>query len=555
MQTGSVSSDPSVDASEADGDAPSFGIPRGQSVALGVCAAVCLMVPFILWLTGSRSEMLENRAPTEMPELSWSAVSDGSYFSQLETKMVETFPWRTDIIEDQAKFRWNVLGDSPNPDKVLLGRDDWMFYRRAVLEPCHMGDFVEPTVAEMLRVSRMAYAMGADPLTVVPPVKQAIYPEQMTSTLRDFASCSFDAENRFRAALLETPFPRFVDAWAVLQQEKDAGGQVYWTRDTHWNSLGAAVTGAAIMDNYLPDANAIDGLEYVRTLPYRGDIAILGALQETEQTERWVLKRPKPIERNNFQLDYSVSDDASKVRELSVETREQKVEGLPMVDDLLLLGDSFRLNIREMLAAFAYRFQVVQWDRYQPSWLVDRVEEGATLVLQSVDRLSDRRYLDRDLGDHMTYAVVERFARDLRAGQSIDVDAGTADVTISSVDLDGAADEGMVKIPSSAREGISADQPQAMLVVRVGGDLADPPEEASIRLEADGAGVPDPQALSAEPIAPEGWALHRTSDGAPFAIMVIDDSTTDVQINTLDGDPVTIEQAWVITTADRATAR
>lgn len=541
-------SDEARSGDRAESDSP---IPRSHALAIGICASLCLLVPFGLWLTGRRSPMLENRAPTKTPELSWSAVSDGSYFSDLETKMVETFPLRTRVVEAQAMFRWKVLDDSPNPDKVLLGTDGWMYYRRAVQEPCHMGEFVEPTVAEMLRVSRMAYAMGADPLTVVPPVKQAIYPEHMTDTLREFAACAIDAQERLRAALLVAPFPRFVDAWGVLEEAKSVHGPthiLYWMRDTHWNSLGAAVTGAAIMNDYLPQADAAGGLSFVRSLPYRGDIAVLGGLQATEQTERWVLKRPKAVERTNGDTDYVVSDDAAKRRGLSVETRDAVVDGLPMLDDLVLLGDSFRLNIREMLAAFAHQFQVVQWDRYQPSWLIDRVEAGATLVLESVDRLSDRRYLDRDLGDHMTYAVVQRFAGDV--DQPIDVDGGTAEFSIAPIADAGGFANGVVQIDGAVTETVDDEAPQTMLVVQVGGALVEPDDHVQVRINADGPGVPDPQALSAEPIAPEGWTLHRTSDGSPFAVVVIDSTTDQVTLETLAGNAIDVENAWVITTTD-----
>jgi hypothetical protein len=199
----------------------------------------------------------------------------------------DNFGFRSTLIYYFQDFRFRN-GLLTHNDKVLLGKDHWLFYSQRP----HMGFLRErgftslsENQLESWRVyieNRTAFlkTWGIPYLLVICPEKQSIYPEQMPKDMEAWVdgpgTYAPGATDQFLAYLKEHHSQAHVlDLRPVLRdyKKKHPDQQLYFTADTHWNDMGAYVGYTAIMaevQKLLPQYKfEVQKLVDFRKVPYK----------------------------------------------------------------------------------------------------------------------------------------------------------------------------------------------------------------------------------------------------------------------------------------------
>lgn len=197
----------------------------------GICLA-CLLASMILLITlfgliakdRTFSEN-ENRNLAQKPELSWTAVKDGSYLSDLSTYYADQFPGRDSWLSIQLWLN-RALG-SREAGGVYLCKDDYLMqvpgdaneeYLEKNLKAMEAFAKAYPSVNMVATVAPNAVTVHADKLPKNAPVRDQ----------------RADLE-RLDAALSKV---NFVDVTEKLCE--NSAEQMFYRTDHHWTSLAAA---------------------------------------------------------------------------------------------------------------------------------------------------------------------------------------------------------------------------------------------------------------------------------------------------------------------------
>ena len=227
------------------------------SIALPLTAMICRV--------DSTFVLEENRTLASRPELVLSE-SLGEFPAKFEAYFNDQFGFRRRLIHWQNFIKVAALGVSPSA-KVVLGRDDWLYYGDIELDYYRAIKPFGPKQLEQWRrllESRRDWlaARSSRYVVVIPPNKSTIYPEHMPAVYNK-------VEPRSRLdQLLEHLKARssvvVVDLREPLFAAK-AKHQVYYRTDTHWNNRGAYVGYTMIIEalaQWFPDFKATPRSEF-----------------------------------------------------------------------------------------------------------------------------------------------------------------------------------------------------------------------------------------------------------------------------------------------------
>jgi alginate O-acetyltransferase complex protein AlgJ len=248
------------------------------SIALPLTAMICRV--------DSTFELEENRTLASRPQLALSLQSLGEFPAKFEAYFSDQFGFRRRLIHWQNFIKVAALGVSPSA-KVVLGRDDWLYFSDIELDYYRAIKPFRPEVLEQWRrqlESRRDWlaARSIPYLVVIAPNKSTIYPERMPAAYNK-------VEPRSRLdQLLEHLKSRssvvVVDLREPLLAAKSKH-QVYYRTDTHWNSRGAYVGYTTIIEvlaKWFPDFKATPRSEFPEVeFHQRGrDLASLMAMRD-----------------------------------------------------------------------------------------------------------------------------------------------------------------------------------------------------------------------------------------------------------------------------------
>ncbi|WGU40275.1 hypothetical protein [Phenylobacterium sp. NIBR 498073] len=211
-----------------------------------IAGAVALMVAaFCLPAVLPKPDLREGRKLAPPPALS-SGITEAR--RQTDAYVADNFPARPLLIStlNLARLKLGVSGS----DKVLIGRDGWLFYNDGSLLGAARGayrlgaDEARSLLANLEARSDYLQARGASYLVVAAPVREAIYPE--------FAPSWFHLDpsrySRAAEALANEATPgRLLYLEAAVTAAKTAGVTTFSKHDTHWTGDGAYAGYGAIM--------------------------------------------------------------------------------------------------------------------------------------------------------------------------------------------------------------------------------------------------------------------------------------------------------------------
>lgn len=198
-----------------------------------LCAPVLSQRPFV---------NIENRTMnTEFP--AFTAQGYAEYPGKVEAFVVDTIPFRGEIIQGHSVILYGAFHTSP-ADDVLLGRDGWLFYNTAPLIDNYSGTNLPPQeeldrmYTNFTGLQNYLEGKGIRLYVAVAPEKQTVYPEYMPDGIprADVSVAQYIGD--FITRNMDIDYVHLKD---VLLDAKTDDAYLYYTADTHWCGLGAYV--------------------------------------------------------------------------------------------------------------------------------------------------------------------------------------------------------------------------------------------------------------------------------------------------------------------------
>ncbi len=338
------------------------------SFSLIVIFVLILAIPFILnnFKKNETVSNMENRKLKEKPEFQFSK----DYFINYEEYYNDNFIFRNKLIGAHTLLKSNVFRSSPFPDKVLFGKDKFLFnntpeafvsYSKINLLPSDSLAVVVKTLTERkqkLNEKNIKYYFGFF------PNKHTIYSENLPYSMKIQIKDTTSLANQLKTALAKRDFDFFNPTEALLKSKNNH--LLYLKLDTHWNNEGAYIAYKSFFD-YYKDLN-------ITPLP-RSEFRIryvtqtfgdLTKMMGTKKIYGYIENRPL-FELKNKDFAFKRLEVGDLPR-LAIHTLNENVKNRQKV---LFFGDSFSDNI---VGFFSLHFYDVVYlrDSYNQA-MVDKI--------------------------------------------------------------------------------------------------------------------------------------------------------------------------------------
>lgn len=210
----------------------------GFIVFLGVFLLMCLW-PLVGMAIAGPSEAAANEILAAPPSFT---SADGSFNTKIlhdaSDYFADHFASRQELITVNAKLEAALFGESAE-EKVLLGKDGWLFYRSTLDDYQGQNLLTDREIRSAARclalVQEYARERGCAFLFTVAPNKNTLYPEYMPGRcLRSDVPGNLD---RLSEALRDENVS-YADLKAAFLAEDSV---LYQRLDSHWSNLGAAL--------------------------------------------------------------------------------------------------------------------------------------------------------------------------------------------------------------------------------------------------------------------------------------------------------------------------
>ncbi len=242
-------------------------------------------------------ELNEKRTLAAKPSLVGDWESLRAFPKQFEAYYNDHFGFRKRLIHLLALFRLNVLGVSPNRERVTLGKEEWMFYNPSLDEEmpdkvCFDDAHLAAAQAYFENWHNRLAAQGIAYFLVIAPDKKDVYDEYLPHKYARKDPLSWQSNKFIQYMKANSKIP-LIDLAPVLRSQKELG-PLYLKTDSHWNELGGFLASETIMDAVHKEIPAvrpplpISACNIKKTANTKGgDIAkIIGLLNEVAESNR-----------------------------------------------------------------------------------------------------------------------------------------------------------------------------------------------------------------------------------------------------------------------------
>jgi hypothetical protein len=238
----------------------------------------CLAFGLFLWLPVLEQTLgfdptpapEENRNLAEFPEWEESGGPPEEYAARFEDYYKDHFGFRNWLIRHHNAFKFHLLGVSPNPSKVVLGKEGWLFEATKDLTDLMRNNrpFSASEVAEY-QVNlesnwRWLQKRGIPYLVVYVPEAWSIHPEFLPEGFEPVHEESHT--DQILSHLKQNSPVDFLDLRPLLMEASERI-PVYRTQDPHWNEEGAYLAYLEVvraLQRHFPDMKPLEGDRILR---------------------------------------------------------------------------------------------------------------------------------------------------------------------------------------------------------------------------------------------------------------------------------------------------
>lgn len=219
--------------------------------------AVCAL-PGAVMLSGAKEANLEKRQLAELPALTQDGRLNLDFPKRFDSYMSDNFGLRQYYVTGWAALEYYLLGCSPNAS-VIAGRGGWLFFGEEAGDYLGRGLLSPEDISRIVRTLRLEKeylaSQGVAFVFTVAPNKSTVYGQYMPAR---YVKESEESNLGNLSAALAGSGVEYCDLYAALMARRDAA-QLYHSKDSHWNNIGALEGYRALMDSV---SKAMGGFRY-----------------------------------------------------------------------------------------------------------------------------------------------------------------------------------------------------------------------------------------------------------------------------------------------------
>ena len=281
-------------------------------VALVVWVGALLVLPAVGYALGFRGTNIDNRTLAQGPGWSLHTLTHSSAWHHASDAFSDHMPLRDRAIRWRAETEFNLFHDSPRPDAVIVGRDQWLFLHEE-FDTCTLFPTVPPqVVAQAFGLAHaVARASGRQLYSMLIPAKSTIEAEHYRSSHYTFEACPRARETELERLLREQPGS--IDLWAPMRAAKRAGGDLWLANDSHTDTSGSILLTRALVKAVQPSAWQ-EGLERSGAAhPFVGDLDVLAGITDPAPQHALIVRGAprRPIRERVLMFGDSQLDDSA----------------------------------------------------------------------------------------------------------------------------------------------------------------------------------------------------------------------------------------------------
>lgn len=327
-----------------------------------IVLCMILLVPFAGMTFWPTNESSENTPMVAVPSLTENGHLNTDILSHWGSWFENHYAFRQYLITANSWLYTTLLKTSP-VEKVILGKDDWLFYQETLSDYTGTDLLSEREIYNIVHNIKLmqwsAESQGASFLVTVCPNKNTVYPEKMDDKYPQGIETNLQL---FTQAMKDNQIP-YADLSDALINHKEE--MLYYHRDSHWNQVGALLG-----YNQLMTSLGLSSKNYMET----GTSVHKSDLDEMLLPKAWEGEEEKDYT-DNFHYD-STSDD---YMDDFIHTVNEQGEGT-----LLMFRDSFGTNIIPYLAD---TYEQAYFSRFVPYNFVQLQDlKPDTVIVERVER-------------------------------------------------------------------------------------------------------------------------------------------------------------------------
>ena len=234
-----------------------------------------LAAPLVAFALGVRPANIENRTLADAPPFSLSTLGHLEAWKEAANAFSDRLPWRDLLVQAHSAVKLEWLGDSPNPDSVILGRGGWLFLREE-FDTCMWADTTPQAVVQAFDlVHAVVETSGRRFRYVIVPAKSTIERDHYRRRSYSFETCSRDHEAALRSLLRGQAGA--IDLYPAMLAGKRRGLDWWKRTDTHLDGGGELLITRRIVQSLDP-TRWEPQLERLAYTTYAGDLTQMSGL-------------------------------------------------------------------------------------------------------------------------------------------------------------------------------------------------------------------------------------------------------------------------------------
>jgi len=221
---------------------------------------IALVVPNIIQILDLERNLInnENRKYKSMP--AFNPKQPITFIGEFKNFYLENFGLKTTLVNNYIDYKSNVLHEIPIPNRVVSGKDNWLFlgnnYNKVLNNSFGNDPFfekeLENTVSYLKTISDYFASQGIPFYIVIPSDKHQVYKEFLPYKLKQnttkLETLKMVLKNELKISIID--FNK-----ELLKEKKN--NQLYYKSDSHWNYYGAYIGYKKILETIKKDI-AID---------------------------------------------------------------------------------------------------------------------------------------------------------------------------------------------------------------------------------------------------------------------------------------------------------
>lgn len=359
---------------------------RYRLVVIGFGFVALLLLPALdQWLgLSSHFKSTEKRILKPLPTFEFPHLR--TFIYQFDQYYKENFGWRNALFYQYSHWKYTIVGASPLPEKVVIGKNGWFYPGNSVnnVVDQHRGllpiseDTLQSVANRLTRYQQLLAKQGTRLYVMIAPDSYTIYPENLPDHLRSAAhSFNFDQIKRYMATHTTIPL---VDVRDALRKAKPKY-QVYCQTDSHWNDYGSLIATLTLADRIRQDFPEVP---MARLSDYRvrtqkgegGDLVTMLALNRKCQDSVSYKIVPSP---------HLVTKQTESIPNAEIGIPSQRFVGsASSLPKLLLIGDSFSYTMNQFIPGYFRESYLVRSNRLNMELV--QAEQPDVVVVEIVER-------------------------------------------------------------------------------------------------------------------------------------------------------------------------